>query len=1273
MSLFVFKNKRKAIFLSVLFGIVGISFINSTVADASDTYYLARKAELDNLYPSSSTVKFPMIVKTMNTSDRPYTQYITFGAFNKDKKEPYSISDAFGTTSGSIQGNPFVNIVNEMAPGDFSSNVTDAFSKKNDSAGLSVQLASSTQTIAKRMDFFSNKTTTYSFKDDNGKDVIKLLSNAKNDGADYTVEQTIVSDPSDPEVEVTTKVTNATGQMSNFGIAYGFSSEIKGSGMATLSNTFSHYKDMGGFYSEAPMNEPTKIVSSKIKFPKELSDVPDDWALQDSQFGPVPYRAYRGYSDVGQGRFTIKGKGMSGGFTKIEADNNKSYAEFEKPYLDRVSASVRTASKEPVTGVNMKKTPVNIANDKDLSFQWKMSFTEEKLKRAENSIYNEFDKESKTSLDNFSLINKIPPLEVNTSSLDDITEVKNFLIFGNQNTGKDTLPQIASGIQSQQNDSAVQSDINKAYRNTLNVGINTPRVITYKKGSVNDKPTSYSYRYEEEKKLTNFSADGNSSFYGGSGFGLATFENGHVRVPVSNVFKMEQNKPNEIPAVSTVNSSMLDEVYRSKDGKTLKLYGRYLMGNGTWIPMCTTVSNIGSIGKVRITFQYQNKLGFKTDFNSYFSNHMDINGQHTNSRMLTLGDMNGIFFNQKGLMALGTKSNYFVAFYTYNSNRGRAPKTITTTSYSSSDNLPEDAGHSITYPRNWDAVGGEMDEYTPAFYRGQLKGEEIERRDYKTGKLKPGKNRYPHPGWSFVYSPEPLDVDKVGSSTLEMKVSDIPDIDYSGVKINPESNKVITKKEDLVIKPTYTQKLDSPVSNQFYKPEYLEIFIPNDSYPKVRDNQYKVSMDGKALVENVDYQKYIDNTTNSTVIKLMDKFLWDNKEEGKDIRKDIVVEQVFDIGSSQEIVKFYDKSTSKFAFDLKSYNVFKIANSDEPKEEQNPHTNAKQYVSYVPDFSAVAKTNTAVNSGTIAPNDPSEFLTLSYNKVFDFDNLEVNYENNVKPVFQGDGMVKFNVVVQSKSFGNPKTVPVEVKVTSNVEMAVHRYLNEKDGTKTNKIKNLKDGSLNDISESPTKVKKLDNFNDILNKLKNDPFLGYEYVSLIVKLKDGTVINDTSKVPESDFVVDLYYKGQVLLDSPQSFDFGEHKLDVRGSSQIEPIISKDGNTDKTKTKMQVINTQGNGSGWKLYASQTKEMKKGNTTFKGSLYYIPKAGDTPIIIDKIAKPINPIEKSKDAAIVNSIPLQSVDANNKTGILVDIYPGNQLGDYTSGEVTWNLQDAL
>ncbi len=289
---------------------------------------------------------------------------------------------------------------------------------------------------------------------------------------------------------------------------------------------------------------------------------------------------------------------------------------------------------------------------------------------------------------------------------------------------------------------------------------------------------------------------------------------------------------------------------------------------------------------------------------------------------------------------------------------------------------------------------------------------------------------------------------------------------------------------------------------------------------------------------------------------------------------------------------------------------------------------------------------------------------------FDWDTLKVTFGK--MPDFKADKKGNYVVRLTSEKFGLFSTYSVPYEVVSEVDMQVRHIDKAGNPIKIIDMNNLPEDSkeLKAVTLSNGMVKIDSKLSDALSKVKTD-YVGYTQVGKPeIKTKSGALLTENDLVPADDLVVTYKYDGQVLMKGTEAVDFGNNKLSI--FKKYEPGTIK--NSDISS--MKIVNTETNSNQWKLSAEETKPMRyrqeDSGDKLEGTLYFDTKTTDKPVPLNAGPKILSNKLFGEEDKIIETIPLIPNKNLKKTGLYLDIYPGNKVGNYGNGEITWSLTNA-
>ncbi|WP_348921397.1 MucBP domain-containing protein [Enterococcus rotai] len=254
-------------------------------------------------------------------------------------------------------------------------------------------------------------------------------------------------------------------------------------------------------------------------------------------------------------------------------------------------------------------------------------------------------------------------------------------------------------------------------------GLNFPSIVGAKGPA--DALVGYSYYYQ---------AGGNW----GSGFDIGTLGSTD-RLEKRSKFSSINTSSNEVGTMS--------KLMTNKAKNEIFAYGYITLGT-LEVPVRISGKSINNKGRVRFTLKYQNPFGVTTDFATSYGVHMDIQGKHKRTKMYSLGNDEGLYFKQPAdlpLERLLDGENYFLYFYRNN--------------YVGQSNPP------TAFFGN-DAALGSINSYfgtTEALYSA------IPTPDVAKDAQYPFTS---HPGWLYLYPKTTLKPNEIGTSDLEMSVTE---------------------------------------------------------------------------------------------------------------------------------------------------------------------------------------------------------------------------------------------------------------------------------------------------------------------------------------------------------------------------------------------------------------------------------------------------------------------------------------------------------------------
>ena len=1219
-----------------------------------DGYFTSRANELAAEY--NILTEFPSLSKNVNIIGRGLIdQTISFSPINETNGELYkTIDEVLGDGTNSNPKNLAINIFSKIKYTDPENpdipKYKTLYSTGLKSSGLGIIFEG--QETAIPLYFIPSKTKFYQKNNSE----IKILSGVNtvvgSTQADFVIELTAKSEQETAGVDFKVEIINNTETTQKFGLVYLANLETKDAITEDNQTRVIQKMDDGkGYYLNNGYRDNYSKIVTELTFPENTGNDPIESEIVEIE-DPAPITGFRAITEEGE---------------KTTINPEESEIPTEPDVVED-------------SNIKLKSLLYEKAPNDGITLNWHMMTEERNLEILPNEDYRAMDAASGIDLSKFKKTNIIPPLKVDSSAYDGLTTLEHYLVFGKANPIKDSLEQLKSGNPSDSSSSSTSSrktNLNFPYEkengNKVKNGLGPsfPRIISYTKPLLNTRASkthfySYTGKFKSSGDDRLFNSD--AQVFSAQGFGIATFKE-HKGEKVVDLPVPTPITPN---LKGEIRYNRAEEAFISNDGKTILVYGKYELGNEE-IPVRVTAKTVGNGGKVQVTYDYLNTINRKddgnTEFGMYYGLASDVNGKKKESAIKTLGGMDGVYFDEKQADDTSSSPSYYVAYNTRMSDPDAVgPSNILIYDFYA---FSGPVGKIEISPWNWRTSGLPQNEYNPKFDESQAKGEKIRRRDSKTGGLlaEDTKSAY----FTFVYDNQSLAYEEMGRADLEMRVSDIEIVEYSKPNVSSEKDNTIDNKEDMIYQSIIEQPLDANTSEERYKPIELNIETSYSEFVDAKQSDFSV-FGVKNLVEteltSSDYLMAMDESTSKMTLTSKDPVALAVKYDSVRIKQNSKIK--YDVPG---IEKHYNEAENQFKLPIKATNSWRVLKTklDGQQEAsglipQGVDSVSYQKISYEPNFTAIPKENASVGLNS-APGEASKYVTTTYEPVFTFDTLETTYKDNILPIFDNIGTKMVDTVVKSKSFGHAKEIQTPVSVTNEVKMTVKHVITNKQG-ELETIHDLATPDLDVVPESEVSVKPSDNIADLIKPYEDVIYSGYDFKERIIKDGSGVVIDDITITPTSDFTVELHYTGKITLNQPTGFDFGKHKINLTGYDEQRPKITHENGSSDLGNQLKITNTEGTGSSWKLGVKQTKPMKNGNSILKGELYYIPNVGEAPIIIGENEMSIT--QSGSDFTIFNQIPLLP-ETDQKSGVFMDIYSGNKPGQYSDGEITWNLTNAL
>ncbi len=263
--------------------------------------------------------------------------------------------------------------------------------------------------------------------------------------------------------------------------------------------------------------------------------------------------------------------------------------------------------------------------------------------------------------------------------------------------------------------------------------------------------------------------------------------------------------------------------------------------------------------------------------------------------------------------------------------------------------------------------------------------------------------------------------------------------------------------------------------------------------------------------------------------------------------------------------------------------------------------------------------------------------------------------------------------VKSRNFNVPKLIKIPYIIQEEqVDMAIsHR---QKVDEKWVLIKNINKKNVavkeEEIEDVPITTKKVIPGKLIRDQLPNEEetYEGYsrQKNKYLIKTQSGKELTIDSEVPSEKFEISYLYEGTVKMDVTETVSFGKNRLSILPQKD-QQVVSHTGDLG-----LSMLNTKRDSTKWELSITEQRPMtldgKKEGDIFKGSMYYQDgNHNKYPITSEQ-----SPIKKDifKDNSYIAKLPVVS-DNNKSAGLYLMIVPGNKQGEYSNGELVWELSD--
>ncbi|MGX7013323.1 hypothetical protein [Vagococcus silagei] len=910
--------------------------------------------------------------------------------------------------------------------------------------------------------------------------------------------------------------------------------------------------------------------------------------------------------------------------------------------------------------------------------------------------YNQLDKPGE--LDEYYRVDKFFPVLIDNEDFEELSQLDNYITFGaHEFTIKKNI--ISQNISSSTL-KTVDSYGDKVTSTTRNQGLVFPKVISYAK--VVDDGVAIQTTFKAD---SNSGSPGHYKLYGSSGLTMVMVDDAISRITATAV--------GETHNAGEAREYWVNDLEHPTKGI---YYGVYkFSGSRDFIPIKVKVESTDKRGNARISFTLGNNYDNTINLVGGYSNHIDIGGIHKATAMRALGENKGVYFKETfgeetGYNGKNEKPykdflkppylgmNIFASF-----ERNTYSDEVQQASFMETFGIRQE-GKTNMFPDNW-YTGGDL-------YGNQYhKDKSIYEDNREKGKIyKYVKNTntqvetakvIDHPAWMFGFDGLKIESGKSKTFGLSVKTTDVPVIEYPDVEIMStkvsDTNSTFypnlkSKDKQKVI---YKQNLSGvELVSPKYAPRQLTIHTKtNESYENTKYEVYRVVLDSEG--ENPTSYKLnedqyrIDKASNPgmTNIILGDKdaqhnFMWDLHNGS--LKSDYLeIHEISDLKYEDKdlMLKYYHKSAhdyvgkdlkpkdNYFNFTNSAYNeadilLVKSTSMEEKKEKyiQAKPTQGNQIYQYTSNLTGTPLSNVSYPSGTLTEDlNTSELISQVKNNDFPWDVVKVEIKS--PSVFEGNNTtVTAELRLTSQTFEQSVIKNVSVFVQNEVDMNI-KLVTVKDGKliKDIDLSNLpvKDDLLQDVQIPKKLIKPGQPVLTALSDIERNRHGYQEFANNIVMVvgDETTPVTSSTKAPKQNFTVLIQYNGQVIPLVPEKLEFASRQILPTTIKEIRP---------KTNDLVQVIDTSGGQSAWKLDVKESVALIKDETTrLNKKMFFTRKDNGTPIRIDQSSQPVF---TQSTTSIINSLELSN--QKDKVGIHMDVLSANLSGKY-EGELLWTLKD--
>lgn len=418
-----------------------------------------------------------------------------------------------------------------------------------------------------------------------------------------------------------------------------------------------------------------------------------------------------------------------------------------------------------------------------------------------SGMFTDEDRERLDDPENDYKPSKLLPIKIDMSAYGADNSFEQYIIFGNTNSEKvgnyypaNTLENFRKIVDGDKTALKVgQYDVNSNPKEFVGY----PNIITFltdEYRAPNQRGVTYGYDYNSNNT--------DHHYYGGSGMHFVKTRGLDPRTSNLDSFSTTIGTPQERFQVS--------HVQMNKDKTRAFIIGSVWFktntSDGSFRYFTLDVGSVDNYGNIAYNYKIYNNRDFPESYGFVYTQHMDIGGVHTASKMRTLGNNKGVYFDAKaddntkptGLIDKnGNFHNYYVEFRADNE-KGEKTADIKTIDVGWTHNeymvpgTPSIIENIRMYPPAWRVFDTYRAVYTTSYDEDQPRGEIITRRDPYTGKIlkqynsktgldEPVPNA--HPAFGLYYPFTTVQPMNFGEFKIEGAVSNVAPVNYPGMTI----------------------------------------------------------------------------------------------------------------------------------------------------------------------------------------------------------------------------------------------------------------------------------------------------------------------------------------------------------------------------------------------------------------------------------------------------------------------------------------------------------